>query len=111
MWQRAFLSFAPGLSIFRTRYFQSRRLLDETEIFLNTPNFDNFLDAAEEIAAHAAGIWSVVVVAYNAMNDIILTDRFNEFNEILSLEFFYALYNYIYPGEIQTDKSSLKLSI
>ena len=73
--------------------------MDETEIFLNTPNFDNFLDAAEEIAAHMAGIWSVVVVAYNAMNDIILTDRFNEINEILSLEFFYALYNYIYPGD------------
>jgi len=77
---------------------ESRRLLDETEIFLNTPNLDNFLDAAEEIAAHAAGIWSVIVVAYNAMNDIILTDRFNELNEILSWEFFYAIYNYIYPA-------------
>merc|ERR1711953_1054107 len=69
---------------------ESRRLLDETEIFLNTPNLDNFLDAAD--------IWSVIVVAYNAMNDIILTDRFNELNEILSWEFFYAIYNYIYPA-------------
>merc|ERR1712156_1020207 len=65
---------------------ESRRLLTETEIFLSTPNLDNFLDAAEEIAAHAAGIWSVVVVAFNAMN------------EILSWEFFYAIYNYIYPA-------------
>merc|ERR1712156_895642 len=65
---------------------ESRRLLTETEIFLSTPNLDNFLDAAEEIAAHAAGIWSVVVVAFNAIN------------EILSWEFFYAIYNYIYPA-------------
>merc|ERR1711962_829391 len=77
---------------------ESRRLLTETEIFLSTPNLDNFLDAAEEIAAHAAGIWSFVVVACNAMNHLILSDRFNEINEILSLEFFYAIYNYIYPA-------------
>merc|ERR1711915_253463 len=77
---------------------ESRRLLDETEIFFNTPNLDNFLDAAEEIAAHIAGVYSVIVVGYNAMNDVILTTDFDTIQEILTWDFFYAIWNYVYPG-------------
>ena len=74
-------------------------ILNTTEDnFLNNPGLDTFVDLVEWVGLHFAGIWSVVVVAYNALNDVFLTARFDTVGEILSLEFFYAFFTYLTPG-------------
>merc|ERR1711974_301825 len=95
----AAVSAAKGLESSRAKRnaVQVRRF-PETQQFFDTPNFDNALDMLEEIGMHAAGIWSVIVVAYNAMNDIFLTDSYNEIGEIFSWDWFYAVWLYLYPA-------------